>query len=126
MNDIEIIEPSIEGKKPDDFTIESIGVPAEWEPYILNGLTMVRFRGPTSSTDIPYHVDYVWEQNIRFTYFGSKGIHRAMYILRPAAGSAWVLDNDINASLGTPLIAGVLLKHPGIRVLKMQFATFTE
>ncbi|MEX1369238.1 MAG: hypothetical protein AB1Z98_39280 [Nannocystaceae bacterium] len=87
---------------------------------------MIRIEGPTSSTDIPYFVDMVWGQNIKFTYFGAEGVHRAMYILRPATGRAWGLDNDIKGSWGKPLIAGVCMKKPNLRVLKMKFVTFLE
>jgi hypothetical protein len=125
LSDLEIVEPDDDAERDAMLAPDSLGIPEEWSPFVQNGLTMVRFTGPTSSLDVPFHVDFVWDQNIRFTYYGADGVHRAMYILRPVNAFASALSGASTASWA-PLIAGVVMKKPKLRVLKMAVVTFVE
>ncbi|MCY1057453.1 hypothetical protein [Nannocystis sp. SCPEA4] len=87
---------------------------------------MVQQQGPTQSTYFPYEADFVWPNDIRFTFFGAQATHRAMYILRPRIAGVWALGNQVTGSWPLPLIVGVAMGEPGYRVVKMEFATFLE
>ena len=130
MKDYDTRKPSSErGAKPEHgVDIFNIGTPSEWKDYLLAGRTMVRleYPDPKNNVDIPYDVDFVWTENIRFTYYGAKVPNRAIYIIRPKYATSWAYDNKIEGSWPMPFIVGVTSKKPGYTVLKMQFATFLD
>lgn len=106
--------------------ILEIGTPAEWKDFIQSGLTMVRFEFVDKITDIPYEVDFVWNQKIKFSFFGAEGIYRAMYIIRPRYAVAWSMNSEIAGKWPVPFVVGVMFNKPGYAVIKMDFVTFLE